>query len=549
VDLSEVTETADRPEALDDLAGGGGRVEELAALEGRLGRDALSRDQMRGIVQSAATLLSRFYVHLPQKRTLYASDPLGQLGVLETTLRGMPPGVTDERTENDFHLALTEVFTSLRDCHTNYILPEPYRRRVAFLPFLIERCRMERESQPVHVITKVHPAARADDFPDPREDGSGRMVVTHWNGVEIGRAVAMNGALNAGGNADARRARGLKRLTFRWLGLGAGPAEDWVVLTYELDGRRQHRRFPWLVVERGPDGAGDKVARGVDVEGEWLRRLERDLFAREQAAGFVVRPVSDGFAHMRIHAFEHADGYERFLAGAREALLAAEAGGVRRLAIDVRGNPGGDIRAAEGLLQMLASEPLERERMQFLNTPDASDLAAAFARSEGDEERFQANLAEAFATGAPYISSPTTRLRRDDPPVDEERAFHGEVVLIVDAITYSAGDVFAAGWQDNEIGPIVGTARRTGGGGGNGWTYDMIRELAGSELLRPVPYGATFDLAIRRMLRVRERAGVGLEDAGVDVGAEVHEMTLADVLGRNDDLLAFAARALDVSSR
>jgi C-terminal processing protease CtpA/Prc len=262
-----------------------------------------------------------------------------------------------------------------------------------------------------------------------------------------------------------------------------------------------------------------------------------------------VRPVSDGFVHMRIHAFEHQDGYERFLAGAREALVAAEAGGVRRLAIDVRGNPGGDIRAAEGLLQMLASEPLERERMQFLNTPDAGDLATAFARAEGDEERFQANLAEAFATGAPYISSPTTRLRRDDPPVDEERAFHGEVVLIVDALTYSAGDVFAAGWQDNEIGRIVGTARRTGGGGGNGWTYDMIRELAGSELLRPVPYGATFDLAIRRMLRVGERAGVGLEDAGVDVGGEVHEMTLADVLGRNDDLLAFAARALDVRSR
>jgi hypothetical protein len=447
--------------------------------------------------------------------------------------------------ETEFHLALTEVFTSLRDCHTNYVLPEPYRRRVAFLPFLIERCRMDEKSEPVHLITKVHREAVGDDFPDPGQDGASLMVVTHWNGVEIGRAVAMNGAVNAGGNADARRARGLKRLTFRWLGLGARPAEDWVVLTYELDGRRLHRRFPWLVVERGPDRPDHESARSVDVEGEWLRRLERDLFARKQPAQLLLRPVSDDFAHLRIHSFQHEAGYEGFLADARGVLVAAETDGVRRLAIDVRGNPGGDIRAAEGVLQMLANGPVERERLQFLNTPEAADLASAFALVERDQERFHASLAEAFASGAPYIASPPERPRQDAAPVSEERAFGGDVVLVVDPLTYSAGDVFAAGWQDNEIGPIVGTAGRTGGGGGNGWTYDMLRELAGSETLRPVPYDATFDVAIRRLLRVKDRAGLGLEDAGVNVGERVHELTLADVLGRNDDLLAFAARALD----
>ena len=33
---------------------------------------------------------------------------------------------------------MSEIFHSLRDLHTNYLLPGPYRGRVAFLPFLVE---------------------------------------------------------------------------------------------------------------------------------------------------------------------------------------------------------------------------------------------------------------------------------------------------------------------------------------------------------------------------------------------------------------------------
>ena len=38
------------------------------------------------------------------------------------------------------------------------------------------------------------------------------------------------------------------------------------------------------------------------------------------------------------------------------------------------------------------------------------------------------------------------------------------------ALTYGAADIFAAGFQDNQLGPILGTSATTGAGDANVWT-------------------------------------------------------------------------------
>ena len=48
-------------------------------------------------------------------------------------------------------------------------------------------------------------------------------------------------------------------------------------------------------------------------------------------------------------------------------------------------------------------------------------------------------------------------------------------MLITDALCYSAADIFAAGFQDNGLGAIVGTDAHTGAGGANVWTHDLLR--------------------------------------------------------------------------
>ena len=49
------------------------------------------------------------------------------------------------------------------------------------------------------------------------------------------------------------------------------------------------------------------------------------------------------------------------------------------------------------------------------------------------------------------------------------------MVLVGDSTTYSAGDLFSAGFVDNDIGPFVCVGEATGAGGANVWDYAELR--------------------------------------------------------------------------
>ena len=118
-------------------------------------------------------------------------------------------------------------------------------------------------------------------------------------------------------------------------------------------------------------------------------------------------------------------------------------------------------------------------------------------------------------------------------------------MIIIDGLCYSTTDIFAAGWQDHEIGPILGTTGNTGAGGANVWTHDLLSEfLPGrNSPLRPLPKGTRMRVSIRRTTRVGERSGDPLEDLGV-VPDEIHHVTKNDLLEGNEDLIEHAASIL-----
>ena len=131
-----------------------------------------------------------------------------------------------------------------------------------------------------------------------------------------------------------------------------------------------------------------------------------------------------------------------------------------------------------------------------------------------------------------------------DPPAiaDGLPRYRGPVVLITDALCYSAADIFAAGLQDNGLGPILGTPAHTGAGGANVWTHELLR-LYLPERLGVLPRGADFRIALRRATRVNAKVGVPLEDLGVEADA-LHLLTRRDVEQGNQDLLGAAAGLL-----
>jgi hypothetical protein len=116
------------------------------------------------------------------------------------------------------------------------------------------------------------------------------------------------------------------------------------------------------------------------------------------------------------------------------------------------------------------------------------------------------------------------------------------MVLITDALSYSAADIFAAQFNDHGLGQIIGTEPQTGGGGGNVWGYEMLRRY--DPLLAESVRGATFDIAVRRTRRVARGDGVILEDRGVLTTPPV-DLTARDVLGDNDDLITAAMGRFD----
>jgi hypothetical protein len=118
----------------------------------------------------------------------------------------------------------------------------------------------------------------------------------------------------------------------------------------------------------------------------------------------------------------------------------------------------------------------------------------------------------------------------------------------VDGLCYSATDIFAAGFQDHGIGPVLGVDEQTGGGGANVWSHSLLRALmpvdeVNSSPYTPLPHGAGLRLAVRRTLRVGPNEGLVLEDYGVRPDV-VHRMTRADLLEHNVDLIRRAVALL-----
>lgn len=549
---------------------------ELRALLASFGE--LTLEERMLIVDQAMVVLRENYVHLPLKRAMHATDPLQRLRLLrhrleETTPEAMAP-------EIEFHSAVTDIFNSLRDLHTGYRLPAPFGTKVAWLPFLIEEVWDRGECS--YILTKWVAGA----WPEAAMEGA---QVTHWNGMSIEAAVARNAERNAGSNPDARHVRGLNSMSIRPLGTGLPPDEDWVTLRWvDAHGDAHDHTQAWLVFEPGSSaGPQELIAEsshlGIDDLTDDIQQARKVLFApavaaAERLAGAQLLHSALGEAPGSLESFmpgvfratevRHSDaerahaayGYIRIftfnVASAdvfvdefvRLARLLPEAG----LVIDVRGNGGGLIHAAEQLLGVLTPRRIEPEPAQFINSPINLKICRNHRRSTAlpglELEPWIESIERSVQTGATFsrgvpITAPAEANRRG-------QAYHGPVVTITDGLCYSATDMFAAGFQDHEIGPVIGVGGATGAGGANVWSHALLRKLMepdnddpGPSPYAPLPRGADLRVAVRRTTRVGANAGNVLEDLGVTPDV-VYRITRRDVMGHNQDLIDTALELL-----
>ncbi len=521
----------------------------LARFREAVSAEPLTPEERRTIITQALALLDQAYVHLPLKRAMHAIDPIQRLRLLRYRYERM----SDRR----FHDEMISVFMSLRDLHTNYILPDPYRTRTAFLPFLVEE--YYDGDTPAYVVTKLLAGFKHRHF-------KAGVTVHHWNGIAFERAVDINADEQAGSNEAARHAQGLDAMTIRPLSMSLPPDEDWVVIGYRTPYGEEHQtRFDWQIFQPkaapqgvNPDDAGDAAARalGVNAKGEAVRRAKKALFARaamEAEARAVSSPTaadtttslpdvlsfrtvatpSGTFGYVRIWTFDVDP--DTFVTEFVRILGLLPLNG---LIVDVRSNGGGVITAGEKLLQVLTPKAIDPCRLSFINTP----FTLALAQFNDFLREWAPSIAQAVETGASYSYGFPA-----EPAAEYNRLgqqYCGPVVLVTDALCYSTTDIFAAGYQDHAIGPILGVAGNTGAGGANVVTHKQLRQLEADDgPFQPLPKNANFRVAIRRTTRVGERSGVPLEDLGV-VPDHLHRMTREDVVGSNADLIAAAGALL-----
>jgi hypothetical protein len=536
----------------------------------------LTVEERQLIIDQALILIEQFYVHLPLKRAMHAADPVQRLKLLRYRLDRMPE-------ERRFHDEMISIFRSLRDLHTRFLLPAPFAGMTAGLPLRIEEFFEDGERQ--YLVTEVTPGFIAD----PQFERG--VVITHWNGIPMDRAVELNADRQAGSNPDARHARGVDTMAARDMGLSAPPDEDWVVLNYvATDGRKGEIRVEWLVSapDLSPtavdaDSAEDPFSRalGIDIQTERIRRARKMLFAPEdmelerqvtqtfEARGGLkpgeavpepgmanvstfpdklqFRTVSTPhgeFGYIRIRSFDVGraglDEVDAFVAEVVRIVRLLPQNG---LIVDVRGNGGGTIMAGERLLQIFTPKRIEPERLHFINTP----LTVQLSMSDPGLEVWRKSIKQAIETGSAF--SDGFPFSTDEPENCNRlgQQYYGPVVLIIDGLCYSTTDIFAAGWQDHDIGPILGTDGNTGAGGANVWTHELLRRfLHGPDSpIRPLPKGSAMRVAIRRTTRVGPRTGEPLEDLGVKPDPDkIHRMTRNDLLNANVDLIARAASIL-----
>ncbi|NET06923.1 MAG: peptidase S41 [Symploca sp. SIO2B6] len=495
------------------------------------------REEREIIVEQALLLIDEVYVNLPLKRARNAIDPVQRLKLLKYRLADMD--------ELSFQKEMLSTFMELRDLHTMYTPPAPYSGMWFELPFLIEEFYEGNERQ--YMVSHLNGEFENSSF-------KRGVIITHWNGIPMERAVELNAERTYGSNRHASRARGLESMTNRSSSRLLIPDEEWVDLRYITDRQEEQEiRLNWEVWGLPPEDKPEEKARkqsdvafvnclGIDWETESIRQIKKARYAPAKGENReehfendfvwkIIKTSHGEFGHIRIHTFMiyNVEQFIDDLIGVLEYLPQ------KGLIIDVRGNGGGYIMAGEMMLQLFTSRKIEPERFQFLNTPTTLKLASW---------PWQDSIRRSIETGAVYSQGfPIMTGYFDDYSYQLNQygqKYKEPVLLITDALCYSTTDMFAAGFQDHEIGPILGTSGNTGAGGANVWEYDSFYNDLD---LKPLPQGGSFRLAVRRSTRVGQRIGFPLEDFGV-VPDYIHNMTKNDLLKDNVDLFEHAASIL-----
>lgn len=568
----------------------------------------LDAAQRKSIVANARELLSSFYVHEPFKREQrlldnLPFDPFGDLDKVDQ----LPADVPDDT----FHFGLREVFVQHIDAHTKYKLPAPYANSVAFLPCQIKHYYDDSDSIRFTVSQLM------EGFTDAAGTGHAffqtGVEVVGYDGQPIMDAIKEIGRHDFGGNPSAFLLFSISRLYLRTLAYALRPDVGTAAIDYvPLDGGPQRQIIlPWGVGSAALNSAvvfqnhrssvseehvatayagtllystskclNESLAPVVD-DFDPVNMAFKDLFEFQTADGSIRDgflepdalsggPGGQRFGYLRIKSFGHSVAPDELTNEGEIAAEFARLLGILMdrapdgLVLDIRGNGGGNIKAAEMMLQMLTPRDIQPANFHWPNNQPTvkilqtgNRLKAGFGSLSYADQAVSDGLVE-YADWfddlhlppsdlPPHLFTGKTLTSLEDAN-DTGQIYQSPVALLIDGFTYSAADIFAAGFKDNKVGPIIGVSDTTGGGGATVWKYDVLNPIISTVAgvpLTPLPQGVEMTVAVQRATRVRDSLGVAIEGVGVQADL-VFNPTRNDVLKRGEDLMKRVCRLMSL---
>ncbi len=552
----------------------------------------LTRVERIQIINQAMLTIEKMYCHLPLKLSRHPINPLQALRLLRGEVNErMRSEVNEQPGENsfptlDFHNAMVAVFNSLRDPHTSFIGPNYIAENMTFLPFLMESYfegegKWQKEK---YVVSRLLAGFEHDAFKEGVE-------IVDWNGMPVVDAVLQKTNDVNGGNHEARLALAQMSMTVRWLGSSTLSREKEVYISYRPIQRDQSRNeheihriiLPWsfLRIDSAKIDFFDirdfKLFDSINNTSVFQHLQRRYLFRPEGLKTHEALDPQDGLKEISVPVDEGLEniieastvklsnsgavdkdyGYirlrsficegEKFIQAFKKLLK--DKMPIQGLVIDLRGNPGGIISNAECLLQLLTPHEIEPLKFCYRANEMTMKLLENDKRNYSLRYKWRTSIGNSLSTGAPFSDAYSITNYENANALGQQ--YFGPVVIIVDAMTYSAAEMFAAGFADYSNGHIIFSDKTTGGGGASVMYQDDVLEiLDGHPDLDVLPDSCRIRFALMRCDRENygksiEEFGVSCNDATIKGRAHLHRATRSDLFNNNIDLKKKAFQILD----
>lgn len=220
------------------------------------------------------------------------------------------------------------------------------------------------------------------------------------------------------------------------------------------------RLFLWLTYPWATGKFTISLANGQDhiIPGMTAAAIAANQPSVESRPAIEIKNLKDNTAYLRIDHFEGRP--KTFKQRFREAFAQINASGATQLILDLRNHGGGDSRVGEELARYLSDHPFRQfAYSQWKATPQFKSTFKKLYLPKPVQWFLPVIKGVNPHTKAIY-SVPDHELARVEyslvKPYGQDKAFNGEVILLMDNNTFSAGTCFAAMFKDYGMGTIVG---------------------------------------------------------------------------------------------